>query len=444
MKFSPRPYQAMCIEEVSKRESAGLFLDMGLGKTVIMLTAAKDLPKPILVIAPLRVAQTVWPEERAQWEHLKGLRMSLVLGSPAERRAAILAPADVYVVNRENLPWLVKHVKPRWLFPTVIVDELSSFKSHDAMRFKALKAVRPRIKRLFGLTGTPAPNGLIDLWAQLWLLDQGKALGRTLTSYRDSYFDPEKRGPQGVVYSYRLKPGAAEAIYKRLESVCITVNPEGLVDLPPLMKVDRYVELSPASMALYKQLQEDFFLALKDGVVDAGSTAILINKLLQLAGGAVYGERREVCLVHDEKLAALAELVEEANGRPVLVFYSFRHELARLKVLFPDAVELKAPGAIEAWNRGQLPVVLAHPASCGHGLNLQAGGEIAIWYGLPTSLELYQQANKRLHRPGQKHPVRVFHLLAKDTRDSWVLNYVLAPKEKQQRLLLEALGRAKA
>lgn len=440
MKFSPRPYQAWCIKEVLKRESAGVFLDMGLGKTAIMLTAAKELPWPILVIAPLRVAQTVWPEERAQWDHLKGLRMSLVLGSAAEREAALRRQADVYVVNRENVPWLVKHVKPRWPFPTVIIDELSSFKSREALRFRALRAVRKKIKRLYGLTGTPAPNGLIDLWAQVWLLDQGQALGRTLGSYRDTYFDPEQRGPGGVVYSWRLKPNAAEAIYKRLEDVCITINPEGLVDLPPILKIDRYVELSASSMATYKQLQDDSFLALAEGIVDAGSTAILINKLLQLAGGAVYGEKREVCQVHDEKLSALADLVEEANGRPVLVFYSYRHELSRLKALFPEATEIKTPGAIDAWNRGEVSIMLAHPASAGHGLNLQFGGDIIIWYGLPTSLELYQQANKRLHRPGQVNPVRVFHLLAKDTRDSWVLELVLAPKEQQQAMLLQALG----
>ena len=320
----------------------------------------------------------------------------------------------------------------------VIIDELSSFKSSKAQRFRALKKVRKYIKRIVGLTGTPSPNGLLDLWPEMYLLDEGKALGKTLTGYRDTYFVPDKRNAT-TIFSWKLKDGAEELIYEKIGKLCISMNAADYLQLPDRLFLRREFELTPEAMELYKTLERDTLLPFADGDIDAPTAAVLTNKLLQAAGGAAYDENGNVKVLHDCKLEALDQLIEEANGQPVLVFYAFRHERDRIMERYPEAVDIKDDGAVVRWNEGKIPIMLAHPASAGHGLNLQAGGHIAIWYGLPTSLELYQQANKRLHRPGQKKTVLIHHILMKDTYDYRVLDDILAPKEVRQNACLEAL-----
>ena len=320
----------------------------------------------------------------------------------------------------------------------VIIDELSSFKSSKAQRFRALKKVRKYIKRIVGLTGTPSPNGLLDLWPEMYLLDEGKALGKTLTGYRDTYFVPDKRNAT-TIFSWKPKDGAEELIYEKIGKLCISMNAADYLQLPDRLFLRREFELTPEAMELYKTLERDTLLPFADGDIDAPTAAVLTNKLLQAAGGAAYDENGNVRVLHDCKLEALDQLIEEANGQPVLVFYAFRHERDRIMERYPEAVDIKDDGAVVRWNEGKIPIMLAHPASAGHGLNLQAGGHIAIWYGLPTSLELYQQANKRLHRPGQKKTVLIHHILMKGTYDYRVLDDILAPKEVRQNACLEAL-----
>lgn len=444
MEYKPYYYQEYAENFILNHKAAGLLLDMGMGKTVISLTAADKLlhdyfaVRKVLVIAPLKTAKETWPAEVKKWEHLKPLRVSLILGDGKARIAAANADADIYVVNRENVVWLTEHFKAKWPYDMVIIDELSSFKSSKAQRFRALKRVRKYIKRIVGLTGTPSPNGLIDLWAEIYLLDEGKALGKTLTGYKDAYFLPDKRNAT-VVFSWKLKEGAEAEIYKRLEGLCVSMMSEEYLTLPERIFSRREIELSDKAMALYKTLERDTLLPFADGDIDAPTAAVLTNKLLQAAGGAAYDENKKVKILHDDKLDALDSLIEEANGQPVLVYYAFRHELERIQARHPEAVNIKNESAVERWNRGEISILLAHPASAGHGLNLQDGGHIIIWYGLPTSLELYQQANKRLHRPGQTRTVLIHILLAKETYDGRVLDNILAPKEERQNALLDAL-----
>lgn len=321
----------------------------------------------------------------------------------------------------------------------VVIDELSSFKSSKAQRFRALKKVRKYIKRIVGLTGTPAPNGLLDLWSQVYLLDEGARLGKTLTAYRDTYFNPGRRGPNGVVYDWTPKEGAEEAIYKKLEDLCISMNTEDHIQLPEKRFIRHEVRLPETAMAQYRQLQKDTLLPFADGDVDAGSAAILTNKLLQIAGGAVYDENGAVKLIHEAKMEVMDQLIEEANGQPVLVFYNYKHELTRLLERYPQAVELKEDGIVDKWSTQKIPVLLANPASAGHGLNLQFGGHIAIWYSPTWNLEYYDQANKRLHRNGQKYTVLIHHLVAVGTMDERVLNIALPDKKDCQNSLLDAL-----
>ena len=320
----------------------------------------------------------------------------------------------------------------------VVIDELSSFKSNKAQRFRALKKVRPYIKRIAGLTGTPSPNGLLDLWPEMYLLDEGKALGRTLTGYRDQYFLPDKRNAQ-TIFSWKPKPDAEEAIYKKLENLCISMKTADYLQLPERLDIRHEIETSEDTLSLYRKLEKDMLLSYDDGDIDAGSAAILVNKLLQVAGGAAYNENGEVKILHDEKLNILDSLIEEANGQPILLFYAYKHERDRIMERHPEAVDVKDRLAVKEWNAGNIPILLAHPASAGHGLNLQFGGHIVIWYGLPCSLELYQQANKRVHRMGQKETVLIHHLLMKGTADTWVLDQVLVPKTERQDALLDAL-----
>lgn len=444
MEYKPYYYQSFAEQFILDHPEAGLLLDMGMGKTAVSLTAADKLlydyfaVRKVLVIAPLKPAKETWPPEIQKWDHLKHLTLSMVLGSVQERIAALNREADIYIINRENVVWLVDYYKAKWPFDMVIIDELSSFKSSKAQRFRALKKVRKYIKRIVGLTGTPSPNGLLDLWPEMYLLDEGKSLGKTLTSYRETYFLPDKRNAS-TIFSWKLKAGAEEAIYSKLDGLCISMKAADYLQLPERLFLRREVEMSEKAMTIYKTLEKDTLLPFADGDIDAPTAAVLTNKLLQAAGGAAYDENGNVKYLHEDKLEALDQLIEEANGQPVLVFYAFKHERDRIMARYPEAVDIKEDSVVTRWNKGEVPIMLAHPASAGHGLNLQAGGHIAIWYGLPTSLELYQQANKRLHRPGQKETVLIHHILMKGTYDYKVLDDILTPKEIRQNALLEAL-----
>ena len=389
------------------------------------------------MIAPLRVAQDTWGRECQKWGHLRHLSISKVLGSQKARLEALSWPADIYIINRENVPWLVKHYGLNWPFDCVVIDELSSFKSASAQRFKALRKVRPLIKRIIGLTGTPTPNGLIDLWPQLFLLDQGERLGNSLIRYRDRYFRPGRRNGY-VVYDWKLKDGAEDEIYSRIGDICVSMKSADYIRMPERLDVTIPVRIPPEAKALYTEMEKEEILALAGEVIDAGSAAAVTGKLLQLANGAVYDEHHEAHEVHAAKLDALEDLVEAANGKPVLVFYAFQHDRDRILVRFPAAALMENSETVRAWNAGELPLLLAHPASAGHGLNLQEGGSTVIWFGLTWSLELYQQANARLHRQGQRETVTVFHLVAEGAVDEEVM-HVLAGKADRQEAMLEAV-----
>lgn len=445
MIFNPYPYQTEAVQWILDRPASGLFLGMGMGKTVVTLTAIDELMfdrlevEKVLVIAPLRVAQDTWAKETAKWEHLKHLRVSRVLGPAEARLAALNAEADIYVINRENVPWLVESA-PKWPFDMVVIDELSSFKSHQAKRFKALRRVLGRVKRIVGLTGTPAPNGLIDLWPQIYLLDRGERLGKTVGAYRSRYFIPDRSNGH-IVYSYKLMPGAEEAIHDKLSDLCMSLRKEDYLSLPG--QIYETVELTPppALLKKYKQFERDRIMEAMDddGEIVALNAAALTGKLLQFANGAIYDAEKGVHALHDVKLDALEELVEAANGEPVLVFYAFQHDRDRIKTRI-DCRELRTGEDIDAWNRKEIPVAIAHPASVGHGLNLQEGGHIIIWFGLTWSLELYQQANERLNRPGQTDVCRIYHLILKGTHDERVME-ALKNKDTSQRALINALRR---
>ena len=415
-----------------------------MGKTVIALTAIEKLIRDyfeatrVLVIAPLKPAKETWPAELAKWDHLKGLRCSLVLGSEKERVEALAKDAEIYIINRDNVVWLVNHYKKRWPFKCVVIDELSSFKSSKSQRFRALKKVRPLIERVVGLTGTPSPNGLLDLWAQAYLLDLGQALGKTVTGYRDRYFFPDKRNAT-TIFTWRPKEGAEKKIYKALEGCCISMDSAEHLELPKRMFINHEIDLPEDVKSQYVRLEREMILPFADGDVDAGSAGILTNKLLQLCGGSVYDENKAVKHFHDEKLKKLEQLVEEANGQPVLVFYAYKHERDRILGMFPQAVEATTDNVVEKWDAGEISILLAHPASAGHGLNLQYGGRIAIWFNWTHNLEWYLQANKRLHRPGQKRTVLIHHIGIKGGLDMQVLNHVLSAKEQTQNNLIAAL-----
>lgn len=444
MIYEPYAYQEYAENFILDNPGAGLLLDMGMGKTATTLSAVEKLIRDrfevcrVLVIAPLKPAVETWPAELMKWTHLEGLEYSLVIGSEKERITALGKDADIYIINRENVVWLVNRYKKTWPFDMVVIDELSSFKSSKSQRFRALKRVRPMIKRVVGLTGTPSPNGLLDLWAQAYLIDQGEALGKTVTGYREKYFVPDKRNAT-TIFSWKPKPGAEEEIYDRLKSCCISMDSAEYLDLPERLYINHEVELPDEAKEQYKQLQRDMLLPFADGDIDAGSAGILANKLLQFCGGCVYDENRGVKEFHTEKLNKLEQLIEEANGQPVLVFYAYQHERDRILQRFSEAVEIKENDAVKRWNAGKIPILLAHPASAGHGLNLQEGGHIAIWYNWTHNLEWYQQANKRLHRPGQKEVVLIHHIGIKGGLDMQVLNGVLAEKADSQELLIQAL-----
>jgi SNF2 family DNA or RNA helicase len=443
--YKPYHYQAYATQWVIDKKKSALFLEMGMGKSVSTLTAILELMydyfdvAKVLVIAPLRVASTTWEEEVEKWDHLKELRISKVLGSEKQRVAALYKKADVYIINRENVTWLVERFDSDWPFDMVVIDELSSFKSSKAQRFKALKKVRPFIKRMVGLTGTPAPNSLIDLWPQIYLLDGGERLGKTVTGYREKYFLPDKRN-QMIVYTWKLKEGAEKTIHEKLSDICVSMKAKDYLELPDRINNVISVELPMKAKEQYDRLEKELILSIEEADVLAGSAAVLANKLLQIANGAVYDEDGEVKPIHDEKLKAMDELIETANGKPVLVFYGYQHDkdriLKHLEKLKPRI--LQTDQDIKDWNQGKIQVLLAHPASAGHGLNLQTGGNIIIWFGLTWSLELYQQANARLWRQGQKQSVVIHHIIAKATIDERVMK-ALEDKDVSQAALMEAV-----
>ena len=448
MKYSPHKYQTYATDFILEHPVSAVFLDMGLGKSVITLTAIFDLcldsflVRKVLVIAPLRVAADTWPGEIEKWDHLRGLTYSVAVGSEAQRKAALLQRASVYIINRENVQWLVEDSGLPFDYDMVVIDELSSFKSYQAKRFRALLKVRPGVKRIVGLTGTPSSNGLMDLWAEFRVLDMGRRLGRFITRYRSAYFQPDKRNAQ-VVFSYKPLPGAEDAIYERISDITISMRAGDYLDMPECVVNEVKVDLSEKERQAYDTMRAELVLSLNGEEVDAGNAAALANKLSQMANGAVYGEDKRVLRLHDRKLDALEDLIEAANGKPVLVAYWFKHDLERIserlhKRHVPFSL-LDDSDSIRRWNSGELPVALIHPASAGHGLNLQAGGSTLIWFGLTWSLELYQQTNARLWRQGQTaDTVVIHHIIAKDTIDERIMT-ALRKKEKTQTALIDAV-----
>ena len=394
------------------------------------------LVRKVLVIAPLRVAIDTWPAEIEKWDHLCGLTYTMAVGSEAQRKAALLQKADIYIINRENVDWLVNRSGLPFDYDMVVIDELSSFKSHQAKRFKSLMKVRPKAKRIVGLTGTPSSKGQMDLWAEFRLLDMGHRLGRFIGRYREDYFVPDKRNQQ-IVFSYKPKPGAEEAIYRRISDITISMKNTDYLKLPELVMNEVTVKLSDKEADYYQTLQQELVLPLKGKEIDAVNAAALSGKLLQMANGAVYDEDGAVVQIHDRKLDALEDLIEAANSKPVLVAYWFKHDLERILKRFP-AEKLDSTGSIKRWNEGEIPLAVIHPASAGHGLNLQAGGSTLIWFGLTWSLELYQQTNARLWRQGQKDTVVIHHIITKDTIDEDVMRS-LKRKDKTQNALIEAV-----
>lgn len=443
-------YQVKAVDMIVNNFNCGLFLDMGLGKTVSTLTAIRELREigfidKVLIIAPKKVAQVTWKDEINNWEHLKGLRISVIDGTAAQRRAAMMADADIYTVSRDNVVWLVvEHGGVKLPYDMVVIDELSSFKNYASKRFKALRRVRKFIPRVVGLTGTPAPNGLIDLWAQMFLIDEGKRLGKTITSYRDRFFTAGRRNGD-IVYQWDLKSPAEETEQKisdLIKDICISMSAEDYLKMPDkLMYYDR-VKLSDKDFKAYKTFEREQVLEFIESgeTITAASAAALSNKLQQFANGAMYDADRKVLQLHDEKIEKLKELVEAANGQPVLIAYSFKHDLDKIMDALKEykPVKLEKPEQIADWNAGKINVLVTHPASAGHGLNLQKGGHIVIWYGLTWALELYQQFNARLYRQGQKKPVSIHHIIATDTVDEKIIKS-LDGKDTTQRSLMDAI-----
>jgi SNF2 family DNA or RNA helicase len=453
MKYIPHKYQEAATKHIYDNLKAGLFLAMGLGKTVITLTAIKQMiyeqfaVNKVLIIAPLRVAEDTWSREVDKWDHLKGLKISKILGSAAQRRAAMYADADIYVINRENVCWLVNELDTStgtaWDFDMVVIDELSSFKSAKAQRFRSLRKVISGSRRVIGLTGTPAPNGLIDLWPQIYLLDQGERLGKTITGYRERYFSPNQRNAQ-VVFNYKIKDGSEESIREKIGDICMSMKAEDWLQMPARIDNIQSVKLSDKEMEAYRKFEKDAYMEFLNAEVTALTAAALTQKLLQYANGAMYYDLQgQYVKVSDKKLEALEEIIELSNGKPVLIFYSFKHDLERIKARVKGAVKLESAKDIEKWNKGEIPVMLAHPASAGHGLNLQDGGNIIVWFGLTWSLELYQQANARLYRQGQKQAVIIHHLIADGTVDEAVLKSLQGKTDVQESLLQALKARVK-
>ncbi|WP_195923672.1 DEAD/DEAH box helicase [Clostridium tepidum] len=442
MKYKPHEYQVYATEYILTHPIAAVLLDMGLGKSVITLTAIFDLTldsflvRKVLVIAPLRVARDTWPAELEKWDHLKGLKYTVAVGSEVQRKTALMKRAQVYIINRENVEWLISRSAIPFDFDMVVIDELSSFKSHQAKRFKSLMKVRPKIKRIVGLTGTPSSNGLMDLWAEYRLLDMGQRLGRFIGRYREDFFVPDKRNQQ-VIFSYKPKPGAEEAIYRLISDITISMKGTDYLKLPELVINEVDVKLSEKEMEILDIMKRDLITTVKGEKITAANAAALSGKLLQMANGAVYDDQGVVIHIHDRKLDALEDLIEAANGKPVLIAYWFKHDLSRIQKRFEVEV-LSTSDSIKRWNDGEIPIAVIHPASAGHGLNLQAGGSTLVWFGLTWSLELYQQTNARLWRQGQNETVVIHHLIAKGTIDERVMK-ALNDKNNTQSALIDAV-----
>ena len=448
MKYNPHEYQKYVIDYIESHPLSAVLLDMGLGKTSIALTAINDLlfdyfdAHKVLVVAPLRVARDTWPAEISKWDHLSDLIVSVAVGSTAERIKALKTAADIYVVNRENLCWLIDESGLPFDFDTVIIDELSSFKNHQAKRFKALMKVRPKVKRVIGMTGTPSSNGLMDLWAEFKLLDMGVRLGRFITAFRSNYFMPDKRNGQ-IVYSYKPLPGAESCIYKKISDITISMKSTDYLKMPELISSEHTVMLSEKEAKRYDELARDLVLELPGGEVTAANAAALSNKLCQMANGAIYNDSGGTEVIHNQKLDALEDIIESAAGKPILVAYWYKHDYERIveklhniKVSFS---KLDTAESIRKWNNKEIPVGLIHPASAGHGLNLQSGGSGIVWFGLTWSLELYQQTIARLWRQGQtSETVVVQHIVTKGTIDERVLR-ALSFKDKSQSALIDAV-----
>ena len=449
MKYVPHAYQAFCINYIKTHPVSALFLDMGLGKTVITLTAIRDLMldellvTKTLVIAPLRVARDTWPAETRKWDHLNDLDISVIVGDLRVRESAVSKSALIYIINRENIKWLVEYYERngiRWDFDCVVIDELSSFKNYHSQRFKWLRKMRPFVKRWIGLTGTPSSNGLMDLWAEIGILDGGQRLGRFIGRYRDAYFKPSSMNPNtGVVYSYAPREGAEQHIYDRISDITISMKALDYLEMPECVYVNHEVQMSDQEKKLYDQLKSDLIIPLEDGDIDAANAAALSNKLLQLSNGAVYDENGIVRVVHKRKLEMLEDMIEAANGQPVLIAYWFKHDHQRimehLTACGYSPRDIRESEDIKDWNTGKMAVALIHPASAGHGLNIQEGGHILIWFGLTWSLELYQQTNARLWRQGQRDTVTIHHIVCENTVDEDVLNALSSKNVTQEKLI---------
>jgi SNF2 family DNA or RNA helicase len=441
MKFEPYSYQKRAIRWIEDRQSSGLLLDMGLGKSVITLTAIRDMidnfeVSSVLVIAPKRVAEDTWTREVDKWDHLHGLKVSLVLGSEKKRLQALTKQADIYVTNRENTVWLCDWYGKDWPFDMVVIDELSSFKNPQAKRFRALKRTLPHSCRVVGLTGTPSANSLLDLWAECYLLDHGERLGRTLTSYRMTYFYPGRRNGE-VIYEWKPRDHAMEAITAKLSDICLSMSADEYLTMPDRIDNEIRVKLDPQEMAVYRQMEKTAVLQIDGSDIVGLNAAAVMSKLLQMANGEVYDDKGQTVHIHDRKVEALKEIVDTAT-QPVLVFYHFQHDKEQILSAIPEAKILEGPESIKEWNEGRMSVLLAYPASAGYGLNLQDGGSTIVWYGLTWSLEEYQQANARLYRQGQKHTVVIHHLIAEGTVDEQVMK-ALKHKDTSQSALLAAL-----
>lgn len=447
MIYTPHAYQAYCESRLIDTPAIALWLEMGLGKTAIVLSAITELKynrfeiNKVLIIAPKKVAEATWQSEAKKWNHTSYLRISTILGSTTKRIRALNTPADIYVINRDNVCWLVDYYRNNWPFDTVVLDEATSFKSQQAKRWKALKSVRPHISRIIELTGTPSPKGLLDLWPQIYLLDQGQRLGRTVGSFRERYFSPDKRNAT-TIFTYRPKDGAEQAIHSLIGDICISMRSEDYLDLPECITDVIPVMLDDKAKKAYSQLEKETLLQVDEDTINAGSAAVLTNKLLQLCNGAVYNDTHDVTEIHTCKLEAFTELVEALNGEHALVFYNFQHDRDRIiRALSTFGLKVRiyqGPQDEKEWNQGDIDILLAHPASCAYGLNLQQGGHHVIWFGLNWSLELFQQANKRLHRQGQAFPVIVHLLEVQDSMDKDVIS-ALDNKAKTQNILMDAL-----
>ncbi len=442
MKYKPHSYQEYAIKYIETHPISALLIDMGLGKTSITLTAIRNLlfdsfeVCKVLVIAPLRVAKNTWTDEIKKWEHLNTLTYSLIIGNENERLSALNEQADIYIINRENVDWLVNKSGYKFDFDMVVIDELSSFKNHQSKRFKSLMKVRPIVKRIVGLTGTPSSNGLMDLFAEFKILDMGKRLGYFIGQYRNAYFKPDKmNGP--IVYSYKPLPNAENAIYEKISDITVSMKANEYLKMPELVTSNYVVELSDSEKNQYDKMKKSLVLEITDGEITASNAASLSNKLCQLSNGAIYDDEQNIVGIHDRKLDALEDIIESMNGKPLLVAYWYRHDLERIKSRFLIR-EIKTSEDISDWNDGKIPVALIHPASAGHGLNLQNGGSTLVWFGLTWSLELYQQTNARLYRQGQKNTVVIQHIITKGTIDEQILK-ALQKKNKTQADLIDAV-----